>query len=52
VLPLADHELFRQIPLSYRICRVYAPDESLHAELAIALDALLRGEGADDRTNM
>jgi hypothetical protein len=52
VLPLADHELFRQIPLSYRICRVYAPDESLHAELATALDALLRGEGADDRTNM
>jgi hypothetical protein len=52
VRPLSDHELVRQIPLSYRICRVYAPDESLHAELATALDSLLRSEGADDRTNM
>ncbi|HEX4148595.1 MAG TPA: HD domain-containing protein [Pirellulales bacterium] len=52
VRPLSDHELIRQLPLSYRICRVYAPDESLHGELATALDSLLRSESADDRTNM
>jgi hypothetical protein len=52
VQPLADHELFRRIPLAYRICRIYAEDESLQPQLAAALDSLLKSEGADDKTNM
>ncbi|MGE0607712.1 MAG: HD domain-containing protein [Pirellulales bacterium] len=52
VRPLTDHELFRQIPISYRICRVYAQSRQHDAALAAALDALLGPETADDRTNM
>jgi HD superfamily phosphohydrolase len=51
VRPLSDHELFRQLPMSYRICRVYATSRSHDAVLAAALDALVGG-GPDDRTNM
>ncbi|MEX0712293.1 MAG: HD domain-containing protein [Pirellulales bacterium] len=49
---LSDSELYRQIPLSYRICRVYAESNQHDAPLAAALDALVGGEGADDLTNM
>jgi HD superfamily phosphohydrolase len=52
ITPLGDHELLRQIPLSYRICRVYARSREHDAALAAALDALIATEGADDRTNM
>lgn len=52
VRPLSDHELFRQIPISYRICRVYAPTREHDAALAAALDALIGPETTDDRTNM
>jgi hypothetical protein len=48
---LTDSELFRQIPLSARICRVYAASSEHKAALARALDNLL-GPGADDLTNV
>jgi len=34
---LSDSELFRKIPLSYRICRVYAETTEHNAALAAAL---------------
>jgi len=49
---LDDRELFRQIPLSYRICRIYAEDDSHNVELAAAMDRLTRASHADDATNM
>lgn len=49
---LSDSELFRQIPLSYRICRVYAETNEHDRELAAALDALVGPGGSDDITNM
>jgi uncharacterized protein len=50
--PLTDDQLFRQLPLSHRICRIYAQDESHAPQLAAALDALLGTSGGDDLTNM
>jgi HD superfamily phosphohydrolase len=49
---LDARELFRQIPMSYRICRVYARDSHHNAELAAAMDQLLGDAGVDDLTNM
>jgi hypothetical protein len=48
---LDQRELFRQIPISYRICRIYAEDARHNAELAAAMDRLTGG-AADDLTNM
>jgi HD superfamily phosphohydrolase len=50
--PLTDDQLFRQLPLAHRICRIYAQDESHAARLAAALDAVLGTSGGDDLTNM
>lgn len=50
--PLGSSELVRQIPLSYRICRVYTRDRAANATIAQALDGLLRPGGEDDATNM
>lgn len=52
VRPLGDHELFRQIPLGYRICRVYCRGGEHQAVLSAALDALVGEVPMDDRTNM
>lgn len=49
---LSDSELFRRIPVSYRICRVYTQDMSHASTLAAALDALLGSDATDDATNM
>jgi uncharacterized protein len=49
---LDDRSLFRQIPMSYRICRAYAEDSRYNAELSAAMDKLTGIEGADDVTNM
>jgi len=49
---LNDDALFRRIPVSYRICRVYVQDRSHNATLAAALDALIGSEAEDDLTNM
>jgi HD superfamily phosphohydrolase len=48
---LDDRVLFRRIPISYRICRIYAQDQQHNAELSAVMD-LLTGGGADDLTNM
>jgi uncharacterized protein len=49
---LDDRELFRQIAISFRICRIYALDNRHNAELAAALDRLTGAGGSDDETNM
>jgi len=49
---LDDRALFRQIAISYRICRVYAQDNRHNTELAAAMDQLTGTGGADDVTNM
>jgi uncharacterized protein len=49
---LTADELFRQIPLSFRICRVYAETNAHDAPLAAALDGLIEPGGSDDKTNM
>jgi HD superfamily phosphohydrolase len=49
---LSDHELFRKIPVSYRICRVYAETHEHSATLAAALDVLIGTESEDSLTNM
>ena len=49
---LDERELFRQIAISFRICRVYALDHQHQAALAAALDRLTGAESPDDVTNM
>jgi uncharacterized protein len=49
---LDDRELFRQIPVSCRICRIYARDARHNHELAAAMDKLVQTGDADDVTNM
>jgi hypothetical protein len=48
---LDDRELFRQIPLSYRLCRIYSENSNHNAELAAAMDQLT-SDRVDDVTNM
>lgn len=52
VRPLATDELFQRLPISHRICRVYAQSDEHAARLAAALDVLTRGVASDDATNM
>ncbi|QGJ70779.1 Deoxyguanosinetriphosphate triphosphohydrolase [Planctomycetales bacterium 10988] len=52
VRPLTDSELFRRLPISYRICRVYAPSHEHDQALAAALNQLVSPSGDDDLTNM
>jgi hypothetical protein len=49
---LDDRELFRRIPVSYRICRVYAEDHRHDAALSAVMDRLTAESTADDATNM
>ena len=49
---LDDRSLFRQIPLSYRICRVYAEDRQCNSAISAAMDKLTGMEAIDDITNM
>ncbi len=49
---LDEREVFRQLPLSYRICRIYAEDGRHKAELARAMEELVGADAADDVTNM
>jgi HD superfamily phosphohydrolase len=52
---LDDDQLFRQLPVSHRMCRVYlrkdAPQQHV-AAIAAALDQLVGSGGEDDLTNM
>ncbi len=50
--PLTDDQLFRQLPLAHRICRIYAQDPCHASALAAALDSLIGDSGGDDLTNM
>ncbi|MEX2113740.1 MAG: HD domain-containing protein [Pirellulales bacterium] len=50
--PLTDDQLFRQLPLAHRICRIYTQDDAHDAQLAAALDNLIGGNAGDDLTNM
>ena len=52
VRSLYARELYRQIPLSYRICRVYALSTEHASEIAQAMDSLLSEDHVDDVTNM
>jgi hypothetical protein len=52
VRPLQANELFGSLPVSYRICRIYALSNDLGVDLTSALDSLLGGHGGDDLTNM
>ena len=52
VRPLTDDQLFRHLPVSSRICRVYTHDEGFNAEVAKAIDELMGSTGPDDLTNM
>ncbi|MBI1904123.1 MAG: HD domain-containing protein [Planctomycetia bacterium] len=49
---LSDSDLVRQVPASYRICRVYARDHRHDALLAAALDGLVGPRQEDALTNM
>ena len=50
--PLTDDQLFRQLPLTHRICRIYAESDAHAAELSAALDSLIGTAASDDLTNM
>jgi HD superfamily phosphohydrolase len=52
VRPLTTNQLFERLPVSHRICRIYAPSEEHGPLLATLLDQLIGGGGADDLTNM
>ena len=52
IRPLTDDQLFRQLPVSHRICRIYAHSDAHVTELAAALDSLIGPGGSDDLTNM
>jgi HD superfamily phosphohydrolase len=55
IRPLTDDQLFRQLPVTHRMCRVYlrngAPPEHA-AAVSAALDSLVGAGGEDDLTNM
>jgi len=40
------------LPVSYRICRIYALSHEHDAILGTALDQLIAPQGPDDKTNM
>ena len=52
IRPLTANQLFERLPVSQRICRVYAESQQHIAALATALDSLIGGGGGDDLTNM
>ncbi|TVS09866.1 MAG: HD domain-containing protein [Planctomycetaceae bacterium] len=52
VRPLTAYQLFQRLPVSQRICRVYARSLEHADDLASALDRLLGGDSDDDLTNM
>ena len=52
VRPLSANQLFKRLPVSHRICRVYSQDRTHDAVLAAAIDGLLGDAGQDDLTNM
>lgn len=49
---LTTDKIFRSLPVSRLICRIYAQDSSLAPQLAAALDRLVGNHAVDDLTNM
>ncbi|WP_233207225.1 MULTISPECIES: HD domain-containing protein [Pirellulaceae] len=49
---LTTDKIFRSLPVSRLICRIYAQDPSLAPQLAAALDRLVGNHAVDDLTNM
>ena len=49
---LEEEDLYRHIPQSYRICRIYTQHTEQIAPLARAMDALIHAGSQDDETNM
>lgn len=52
VRPLTDYQLFRHLPISQRICRVYAQEPEFGPTLTAALDRLIGPSEIDSLTNM
>ncbi len=55
IRPLTDDQLFRQLPVAHRMCRVYLhnrPPAEHVAAVSAALDQLVGAGGEDDLTNM
>ncbi|TWT87311.1 HD domain protein [Pseudobythopirellula maris] len=55
VYPLTDDQLFAQLPIAHRSCRVYLRQEHTEGEqqaIGAALDAIFGSRGEDDLTNM
>ncbi|MBN1851111.1 MAG: HD domain-containing protein [Pirellulales bacterium] len=55
VRPLTDDDLFRHLPVTHRICRVYSTKDrpsGTDAAIGAALDHLFQETGPDDTTNM
>jgi HD superfamily phosphohydrolase len=52
VRPLSVNELYSRMPVSHRICRIYAQSIEYAQALAAALDTLIGGKAEDDLTNM
>ncbi|MBC8873752.1 MAG: HD domain-containing protein [Planctomycetes bacterium] len=52
IRPLTANQLYERLPVSQRICRVYAESREHAAPLAAALDSLIGHGGEDDLTNM
>ena len=55
IRPLTDDELYKHLPMSQLVCRVYLPKDAPpdhNLAVSAALDALLGSVGEDDLTNM
>jgi HD superfamily phosphohydrolase len=50
--PLDSDQLYRQLPVVHRLCRIYVRDDQYAPQIAAALDRLLGNSGQDDLTNM
>jgi uncharacterized protein len=52
VRPLTTHTLYQRLPVSHRICRVYAQSEEHADEIRRAMNTIFGGAAEDDVTNM
>lgn len=52
VRPLTAHEFYKRMPVSHRLCRVYAKTLEVAGPVAAALDQIIGASAVDDVTNM
>lgn len=52
IRPLTSHDLYKRLPITHRLCRVYAATNEHAGAISKALDELLGAGGVDDVTNM